>query len=62
MKWRKATQLHVNCVIGALTVEEQLSKMQKAGFVNIEVKKEKIIVVPKETFLKSLEEYEWEDF
>lgn len=32
---RKVAAFHVGCVAGALSVEEQLSVMKKAGFVNV---------------------------
>lgn len=61
-KVRKAAEFHVGCVAGALSAEEQQSVMQKAGFINIEVKKEKEIKIPKEVFLRVLDEQTWQVF
>jgi len=36
--------------------------MKNAGFVNIEVKKEKEIVIPKEVFIRVLTEEDYNDF
>lgn len=50
---KKSAEMYAGCVSGALQKEEYISVIKSAGFENIEVKKEKRIVLP-ESLLKSL--------
>ena len=59
---KKAAELYAGCVAGALTIEEQHNIIKELGFVNLTVKKEKEIKVPKEIFLKYLSERDWNEF
>jgi len=43
---KEATEMYTGCVAGALTLEEYLAIIKKAGFINIEIKKLKDITIP----------------
>jgi arsenite methyltransferase len=49
---KKAAEMYVGCVSGAVQKEEYLEIVKKAGFVNVTLQKEKEIVLP-EDMLKS---------
>jgi arsenite methyltransferase len=55
-------EMYAGCVSGALQKDEYLSIIEKSGFVNIQVQKEKQIVIPDEFFLKYTSEQELKNF
>jgi len=64
---RKAAEMYAGCVTGALQKEEYIKTVKSAGFKNIQVRKEKQIVIPKEILKnylsdKEIEEYENKEF
>lgn len=58
----KAAEMYAGCVSGAIQKDEYLSIIEKTGFVNIQVQKEKAIVIPDEILLKYLSANELQDF
>jgi arsenite methyltransferase len=58
----KDATLYAGCVSGALKKEEYLGIIQKTGFKNIEVKKDKEVWLPDELLEKHLTEKEYQDF
>jgi len=61
-KIRATASLYAGCVSGALQMDEYLEIIRKAGFENIEVKKERTIDVPDEMFLKHISYDELQEF
>jgi ubiquinone/menaquinone biosynthesis C-methylase UbiE len=59
-KLKKAAEMYAGCVSGAIQKEEYLGLIQKTGFTNITLQKEKRIVIPDEILLQyiSVEELE----
>jgi arsenite methyltransferase len=57
-KLQKSAEMYAGCVSGALLKEEYLDIIQKTGFVNKSVPKEKEIKIPKEILLEYLSEEE----
>jgi len=59
-KLREVAALYAGCVSGALRKEEYLGKIHKTGFTDVEVRKEKQILIPDSMFLEhiSVEELE----
>ena len=55
-------EMYASCVSGAIQKNEYLSIIEKSGFVNIKVQKEKQIVIPDEFFLKYTSEQELKNF
>jgi SAM-dependent methyltransferase len=55
-------EMYAGCVSGALQKDEYLSIIEKSGFVNIQVQKEKQVVIPDEFFLKYTSEQELKNF
>jgi SAM-dependent methyltransferase len=49
---KAAAEMYAGCVSGAIQKEEYLSIIEKTGFVNITLQKEKTIVVPDDILLK----------
>ncbi|MBT3217088.1 MAG: arsenite methyltransferase [Candidatus Marinimicrobia bacterium] len=49
---KKSAELYAGCVSGALQKNDYLNKIKKAGFINIEIKKSREIVLP-DALLKS---------
>lgn len=49
---KTAAEMYAGCVSGAIQKEEYLAIIEKAGFVNITIQKEKTIVVPDDILLK----------
>lgn len=47
-KWKEVAELYAGCVSGAIQKQEYLDIIQEAGFSNIDVQKEKEIVLPNE--------------
>lgn len=61
-KIRETANLYAGCVSGALAMEDYLATIEKAGFKQIEIKKERVIDVPDEMFLKHVSMKELEEF
>lgn len=57
---KKAAEMYAGCVSGALQKDEYLSIIEQAGFVSIQVQKEKEIVISDEILLKYISEQELE--
>jgi arsenite methyltransferase len=58
----KDATMYAGCVSGALKKEEYLDVISKAGFKNIQIRKEKEVWLPDELLLKYLSENEFEHF
>ncbi|MFQ3578825.1 MAG: arsenite methyltransferase [Bacteroidales bacterium] len=58
----KAAEMYAGCISGAIQKDEYLSIIQQIGFVNIQIQKEKQIVIPNEILLKYLTNMELEEF
>lgn len=61
-KIRETATLYAGCVSGALQIQDYLGVISKTDFNNIEVKKERIIEVPDEMFLKHISREELDVF
>ncbi|CAK81317.1 unnamed protein product (macronuclear) [Paramecium tetraurelia] len=59
---RKASELHVGCVSGALRKDIQLKILEELGFIDIQIKKEKVIDFPDELMLKYVSQEELKEF
>lgn len=57
-----ATEMYAGCVAGASQKSEYIKLIQKTGFSNIEIHKEKIIPVPDHVLLKYISKEEFEEF
>jgi len=58
----KAAEMYAGCVSGAIQKNEYVGIIENAGFENIQIQKEKQIVVPDEILLNYLSASELEDF
>ncbi|HPE56663.1 MAG TPA: arsenite methyltransferase [Bacteroidales bacterium] len=58
----KDAEMYAGCVSGAMLKEEYLGVIKKAGFKNIQIRKEKEIILPDEILRKYLSESELIDF
>jgi SAM-dependent methyltransferase len=58
----KASEMYAGCVAGALKKSDYLSLIQKAGFENIRVVKEKPVPIPDETLLRYLNRAELDHY
>jgi hypothetical protein len=45
-KWKEVAELYAGCITGAIQKQEYLSIIEEAGFVNIQIQKEKAITLP----------------
>lgn len=61
-KLQEVATLYVGCVSGALTKEIYLDIVQKSGFNNIQIRKEKLIDIPDAVYLKYLDKTQFETF
>lgn len=61
-KLQEVATLYVGCISGALTEEKYLDIVKKAGFNNIQIRKEKLIYIPDAVYLKYLDKSEFENF
>jgi hypothetical protein len=61
-KVRESASLYAGCVSGALQMEEYLEIIEKAGFSQVEVKKERIIEIPDDILLKEISAEELQVF
>jgi arsenite methyltransferase len=59
---KEAAEMYAGCVAGAIQIEEYLLMMQAAGLKNIQVNKEKAIIVPDEVMLNFLDADQLKDF
>lgn len=59
---RKSAEMYAGCVSGAIQKDEYLSIIEKAGFANITVQKEKRIVLPDEILNNYLSSEQVEEF
>lgn len=59
---QKSAELYVGCVSGAIQKNEYLSIIEKAGFTNIAIQKEKRIVLPSEILKDYMSDEESENF
>lgn len=59
---RKNAEMYAGCVSGAIQKEEYLSIIEKEGFKNIQIQKEKRITLPDEILKEYLSESEMNDF
>jgi arsenite methyltransferase len=53
-KWKEVAELYAGCVAGAIQKQEYLSIIEEAGFVNIQVQKEKKIMLPDDILVNYL--------
>jgi ubiquinone/menaquinone biosynthesis C-methylase UbiE len=58
----QAAEMYAGCIGGALKKEEYLNFIEKAGFKNVEVLKEKSIEISDESMLKHITEKELEEY
>lgn len=61
-KWKSIAELYAGCVSGAIQKKEYLEIIQEAGFVNIQVQKEKTIVIPDEILAEYLNDQEMNEY
>jgi len=61
-KIQKAAEMYAGCVSGAIDIELYLKMMKESGLVNIKVQKDKMIIIPDETFLNYLSQTELKKF
>jgi len=58
----KEAEMYAGCVSGAIQKHEYLSIIEKTGFINIQIQKEKQIVIPDDILLKYISDKELEEF
>ena len=59
---KKSAEMYAGCVAGAVQLEEYLSIIEQAGFVNVEIKKTKTIELPDEVLLQYLNVEQLKEF
>jgi arsenite methyltransferase len=59
---QNAAEMYAGCVSGAIQKEEYLSLIQEAGFQNIQLQKEKAIIIPDDILSNYLDAEELHDF
>ena len=59
---REAAEMYVGCVAGAIPKNEYMVNIYSAGFSNVKIQKEKMIIIPDEILAKYLTEEELEKF
>ena len=57
-RWKEVAELYAGCVSGAVQKEEYLSMIKEAGFTNINLQKEKAIIIPGDILSNYLSEEE----
>ena len=57
-KIQKAAEFYAGCVSGAIQKNEYVSLIEKTGFRNIQIQKEKVITIPYDILKKYLNEEE----
>lgn len=61
-KLAKAAEMYAGCVAGALQKDEYINIVRQIGFKNIELKKEKVIEIPRETLRSYLSDEEVREY
>ncbi len=61
-KLQNAAEMYAGCVSGAISKEEYLNLIKATGFINIDIQKEKQIVIPDEILLDFMNEKELQEF
>jgi len=61
-KWKQVAELYAGCVAGAMQKQEYLDIIKEAGFENITLQKEKIIVLPEEILKNYLRQDEIDNY
>ena len=59
---KKSAEMYAGCVAGAVQQDEYLDIIRQAGFVDVEIKKAKTIILPDEILLKYLNEDQLQEF
>lgn len=59
---KAGAELYAGCVAGAIKKEEYLGIIEKSGFTNIKVQKERVIEIPDDIYLKYISEEELDKF
>jgi len=59
---KAGAELYAGCVSGAIKKEEYLGIIEKSGFENIKVQKERVIEIPDDIYLKFISEEELKKF
>lgn len=59
---KSGAELYAGCVSGAIKKEEYLDIIQKTGFENIRIQKERVIAIPDDIYLKFISEEELKKF
>lgn len=59
---RKSAEMYAGCVAGAIQKDEYLEIINKTGFKNIQIQKEKAIIIPDDILQKYLDENQLKDF
>ena len=59
---RKDAEMYAGCVAGAIQKQEYLRLIKKNGFVNVQIQKEKAIVVPDDILSKYLNQQQLQEF
>ncbi len=57
-RWKEVAELYAGCVSGANQKSEYLQFIQEAGFTDVEIQKEKLIIIPEEILKSYLSETE----
>lgn len=55
---KKVVELYAGCVSGAVTKDEYIKIIEKAGFKNVKIQKERIIQIPNDIYLRYISEEE----
>lgn len=59
---KKASEMYVGCVAGAINKDEYLKAIEKAGFINVIIQKEKEIIIPQDILSDYLSNAEIEEY
>ncbi len=59
---KKSAELYAGCVAGALPKETYLSLVKNAGFVDLEIRQERVIDIPESFILKHISRDVWESW
>jgi arsenite methyltransferase len=59
---KKSAEMYAGCVAGALQQDEYLGIIKETGFVNVEIKKTKVIQLPDDVLREYLSDSEIEKF
>ena len=61
-KMKSIVELYAGCIVGAMAKDKYLTTIKKAGFKNVEVKKEKTVYLPDDFLLQYLNQNELKHF